>query len=89
MKPANLKPDPLDISTLPRHTRVKIQAMRDNKAQWIQACTILATTGDLTGKAYQAAWDKLLDEIEEEHGSKWCDEVYEKAVSQFNKENEQ
>lgn len=84
---ALMAPKRLDISKLPAHLRQKLQAMRDEKEQWIDACYLLLAIGGIEDKKEaRAVWVSVLDELEENKGRQWRIEVNRKAAEQYKKE---
>lgn len=94
MKPAQLKMlEPfkqetyrLQLDGLPSHTSNKIQAMRNTKLQWLQACQLLAETGDLSREETATVAEQFFRTLRFRHGKPWSDEVKRKAREQFTKE---
>lgn len=80
-----LKPN-FSLDGLPLHTRQKIQAHRDSKAQWIDACRILNAIGGLEVDEARTVWREQLDQLKKTRGPKWASEVNQKAALEIKKE---
>ena len=82
MKPAQLEIPQMQCPVVKR----QLQAAKDNRTQWIQACQILNDVGGQEIEKARDIWREHLLKLTEDHSEAWANEVNRKATEHRNQQ---